>query len=129
MTPGTPHRPVVLMGPSPRRSRECLREERVSRTIVVGWDWDEGHHDVVVQDLSGHILWAGQVAHTRGAWDAWEGRLLARAQQQRSAVDGVMGTSHGLVVDWLSTRGIGVYPVNSKVSGARRQPSGAKTDR
>ncbi|MCY0899142.1 MAG: transposase [Firmicutes bacterium] len=38
-------------------------------------------------------------------------------------------TSQGLVVDWLSTTGFWVYPVNPKVSDARRKPSGAKTDR
>ncbi|MCY0898991.1 MAG: transposase [Firmicutes bacterium] len=81
---------------------------------------------MVVQDAPGHILWAGQMAHTR---EAWEGRLLAWAHQQRSAVHGVMETSQRLVVDWLRTTGIWVYPVNSKESDARRKPSGAKTDR
>ena len=41
----------------------------------------------------------------------------------------VIETSQGLVVDWLSTTGFWVYPVNPKVSDARRKSSGAKTDR
>ncbi|MCY0900529.1 MAG: transposase, partial [Firmicutes bacterium] len=97
--------------------------------IVVGWDWADGHHDVVVQDRPGHTLWAGQVAHTREALEALEGRLLTWAQQKRTAVHVVIETSQGLVVDWLSTTGFWVYPVNPKVSDARRKPSGAKTDR
>jgi hypothetical protein len=97
--------------------------------MVVGWDWAEGHHDVVGPDRLGHTLWAGQVAHTRAAWAAWEGRRLAWAQQQRAAVPGVMATSPGRVVDGLSTTGVGVYPVNPQVSEARRKPSGANTDR
>lgn len=97
--------------------------------IVVGWDWADGQHDVVVQDRLGHTLWAGQVAHTREALEALEGRLLTWAQQKRTDVHVVIETSQGLVVDWLSTTGFWVYPVNPKVSDARRKPSGAKTDR
>ncbi|MCY0863702.1 MAG: IS110 family transposase [Sulfobacillus sp.] len=97
--------------------------------IVVGWDWADGHHDIVVQDAPGHTLWAGQVAHTREALEALEGQLLAWAQHVRSDVHVVIETSQGLVVDWLSTTGFGVYPINPKVSDARRKPSGAKTDR
>ena len=48
--------------------------------IVVGWDWADGHHDVVVQDRPGHALWVGQVAHTRDALDALEARLLDWAE-------------------------------------------------
>jgi hypothetical protein len=54
--------------------------------IVVGWDWADGHHDVVVPDRPGHTLWVGQAAHTREALEALEGRLLAWAQQQRSPI-------------------------------------------
>lgn len=97
--------------------------------IVVGWDWADGHHDVVVQDRLGHALWVGQVAHTREALDALEARLLDWAQHIRSDVHVVIETSQGLIVDWLSSTGFWVYPVNPKVSDARRKPSGAKTDR
>lgn len=58
-----------------------------------------------------------------------EGRLLDWAHQVRTDVHVVIETSQGLVVDWLSTTGFWVYPVNPKVSDARRKPSGAKTDR
>lgn len=97
--------------------------------IVVGWDWADGHHDVVVEDRIRHALWTGQVAQTREALDALEARLLDWAQHVRSDVHVVIETSQGLVVDWLSTTGFMVYPVNPKVPDARRKPSGAKTDR
>jgi hypothetical protein len=96
--------------------------------IVVGWDWADGHHDVMVQDRVGHTLWAGQVVHTREALEALEARLLQWSQQHRADMHVVIETSQGLVVDWLSTTGFWVYPVNPKVSDARRKPSGAKTD-
>jgi transposase len=97
--------------------------------MVVGWDWADGHHAVVVQDQPGHTLWAGPVAHTWEALDILEGRLLAWAQQVRSDVPVVIEMTQGLVVDGLSTTGFGVYPVKPKVSDARRKPSGAKPDR
>ncbi len=97
--------------------------------LVVGWDWADGHHEVVVEDRLGHALWVGQVAHTHEALEVLEARLLDWAQHIRSDVHVVIETSQGLVVDGLSTTGFGVYPVNPKVSDARRKPSGAKTDR
>ncbi|WP_053960177.1 IS110 family transposase [Sulfobacillus thermosulfidooxidans] len=97
--------------------------------IVVGWDWADDHHDVVVQDRPGHTLWVGQVNQTRDALEALEAQLVAWAQHVRTDVHVVIETSQGLVVDWLSTTGFWVYPVNPKVSDARRKPSGAKTDR
>lgn len=97
--------------------------------IVVGWDWADDHHDVVVEDRLGHHVWAGQVAQTRDALENLEAQLVAWARHVRTDVHVVIETSQGLVVDWLSTTGFWVYPVNPKVSDARRKPSGAKTDR
>jgi hypothetical protein len=61
--------------------------------------------------------------------EALEGRLLAWVQQQRSAVHVVMEKSQGLVGDGRSPTRFWGYLVNPKVSDARRQPSGAKTNR
>ena len=96
--------------------------------LVVGWDWADTHHDVVVEDHPGHRLWAGTVAHTREALELLEGRLVTWAHGVRADVRVVIETSQALVVDWLSTTGFTVYPVNPKVADARRKPSGAKTD-
>ncbi len=135
VTQGTTHRPVdVRVLPRLVINKACaslghLTKEGIRMEIVVGWDWADGHHDVMVQDCVGHTLWAGQVAHTREALEALEARLLQWSQQHRADVHVVIETSQGLVVDWLSTTGFWVYPVNPKVSDARRKPSGAKTDR
>jgi len=96
--------------------------------LVVGWDWADTHHDVVVEDRPGHRLWAGTVAHTREALELLEGRLVTWAQGVRADVRVIIETSQALVVDWLSMTGFTVYPVNPKVADARRKPSGAKTD-
>ncbi|MCY0880246.1 MAG: transposase [Firmicutes bacterium] len=93
---------------------------------MVGGDWADGPHDVVVPDRLGHTLWAGQIDHTR---EAWEGRLLEWAHPVRTDVRVVIETSPGVVGDGLNATGFGVYPVNPRVSEARRQPSGTKTDR
>jgi transposase len=97
--------------------------------LVVGWDWADTHHDVVVEDRPGHRVWAGTVDHSREALELLEGRLVTWAQGVRADVRVVIETSQALVVDWLSTTGFTVYPVNPKVADARRKPSGAKTDR
>jgi len=83
---------------------------------------------VVVEDRPGHRLWAGTVAHRREALELLEGRLVTWAHGVRADVRVVIETSQALVVDWLSTTGFTVYPVNPKVADARRKPSGAKTD-
>lgn len=44
--------------------------------IVVGWDWADAHHEVVVEDRPGHRLWAGVVEHTRAALEQLEGQLV-----------------------------------------------------
>ena len=126
VTQGTPHRPVDLRV-LPRlvtnkagASLGHLTKEAVSREIVVGWDWADGHHDVVVQDRLGHA---------RAAWDALQVRLMDGAQRIRSDVHMVIETSQGLVVHSLSTTGFWVYPVNPKVFDGRRKPSNAKTGR
>lgn len=92
---------------------------------VVGWDWADTPQDVVVEDHPGPRLGAGTIAHTREAWELWEGRLVTGAQGVRSDVRVVIETSHAWVVDGLSTTGFTVYPVNPKVADARRKPSGA----
>lgn len=105
------------------------KEAMQKMEIVVGWDWADDHHDVVVEDRLGHHVWADQVAQTRDALENLEAQLVVWARHVRTDVHVVIETSQGLVVDWLSTTGFWVYPVNPKVSDARRKPSGAKTDR
>lgn len=63
------------------------------------------------------------------ALEALQARLVDWAQRIRSDVPIVIETSQGWIVDGLSSTGFWVYPVNPKVSDARRKPSGAKTDR
>jgi hypothetical protein len=96
---------------------------------VVGWDWADAHHEVVGEDRPGHRVGAGAVDHTREALERLEGQLVRWARGVRADVRVVSETSQALVVDGWSTTGFTVYPVNPKVADARRQPSGAKTDR
>lgn len=63
------------------------------------------------------------------ALEALQARLVDWAQRIRSDVPIVIEPSQGWIVDGLSSTGFWVYPVNPKVSDARRKPSGAKTDR
>lgn len=77
-----------------------LTKQGIRMEIVVGWNWADGHHNVVVEDCLGHALWVGRhVAHTREALEALEARLWEWAQHVRSDVHVVIETSQGLVVD------------------------------
>jgi hypothetical protein len=81
---------------------------------------------------------SSRIAPGTGCGRAWsstraleqrEGQLVTWAQGVRRDVRVVIETSQALGVDWLSTTGFTVHPVNLKGADARRKPWGAKTDR
>lgn len=95
-------------------------------THFAGFDWAHDHHDIVVVDRQGAIVFHLRFDDTGEGW-----RSLRDALAPFPAVAVAIETSSGPAVDRLLDAGYSVYPVQPKSAKSyrsRKAPSGCKTD-
>lgn len=94
----------------------------------VGLDWADTHHDVDVLDEAGKHVGARRFSHSQeGLHDLKQFLLSFTSQPEELAC--ILETNHGLLIAFLLSAGIPVYPVNPKTINGLRKVAGAKTDR
>lgn len=93
----------------------------------VGLDWADTHHDVVVLDEAGKRVGARRFAHTHDGLNELKQFLLSIATSPQHLAC-IVETNHGLLISFLLSAGIPVYPVNPKTANKLRKVAGAKTD-
>jgi transposase len=94
----------------------------------VGLDWADTHHDVAVLDESGKPVGARRFSHSpRGLNDLKQFLWSFASHPEELAC--IVETNHGLLIAFLLSAGIPVYPVNPKTINGLRNVAGAKTDR
>lgn len=94
----------------------------------VGLDWADTHHDVAVLNEAGKQVGARSFAHNpEGLSDLKQFLFSFTPHPEELAC--TLETTHGLLIAFLLTAGIPVYPVNPKTINGLREVAGAKTDR
>lgn len=94
----------------------------------VGLDWADTHHDVAVLDEAGKQVGARRFSHSQEGLNDLKQFLwsfTSRAEELACIIE----TDHGLLITFLLSTGIAVYPVNPKTINGLRKVAGAKTDR
>ena len=94
----------------------------------VGLDWADTHHDVAVLNEAGKQIGARRFSHSpEGLNDLKQFLWSFTSRPEELAC--IIETDHGLLIAFLLSAGIPVYPVNSKTINGLRKVAGAKTDR
>jgi len=93
----------------------------------VGLDWADTHHDVEVLDEAGKRVGARRFAHSHDGLNELKQFLLRIAPSPENLAC-IVETNHGLLISFLLSAGIPVYPVNPKMANKLRKVAGAKTD-
>lgn len=94
----------------------------------VGLDWAETHHDVEVLDETGKRVGIRRFsASPKGLQELHQFLLSFTARPDELAC--IIETNHGLLIAFLLSAGVAVYPVNPKLVNQLRNVAGAKTDR
>jgi len=93
----------------------------------VGLDWADTHHDVAVLDEAGKRVGARRFAHSHEGLNELKQFLLSIAPSPEDLAC-IIETNHGLLISFLLSAGIPVYPVNPKMAHKLRKVAGAKTD-
>ena len=93
----------------------------------VGLDWADTHHDVEVLDEAGKRVGARRFAHNHDGLNELKQFLLRIAPSPENLAC-IVETNHGLLISFLLSAGIPVYPVNPKMANKLRKVAGAKTD-
>lgn len=93
----------------------------------VGLDWADTHHDVEVLDEAGKRVGARRFAHSHDGLNELKQFLLHIAPSPENLAC-IVETNHGLLISFLLSAGIPVYPVNPKMTNKLRKGAGAKTD-
>lgn len=93
----------------------------------VGLDWAETHHDVDVLDETGKRIGARRFSHSPEGLNELKRFLLSFVTQPEELAC-IIETTHGLLIAFLLSASIPVYPVNPKLANQLRSVAGAKTD-
>jgi transposase len=93
----------------------------------VGLDWADTHHDVAVLDEAGKRVGARRFAHSSDGLNELKQFVLSIATEPENLAC-IVETNHGLLISFLLSAGIPVYPVNPKMANKLRKGAGAKTD-
>lgn len=93
----------------------------------VGLDWAETHHDVDVLDETGKRVGARRFSHSPEGLNELKQFLLGFVTRPEELAC-IIETTHGLLIAFLLSAGIPVYPVNPKLANQLRNVAGAKTD-
>lgn len=94
----------------------------------VGLDWADTHHDVAVLNEVGKQVGARRFAHSPEGLSDLKHFLFSFTPRPEELAC-ILETTHGLLIAFLLTAGIPVYPVNPKTIKGLRKVAGAKTDR
>lgn len=94
----------------------------------VGVDWADTHHDVAVLDEVGKQVGTRRFSHSQEGLTELKQFLLSFASRPEELAC-IIETDHGLLIAFLLSAGIPVYPVNPKTINGLRKVAGAKTDR
>jgi transposase len=89
-------------------------------------DWASNHHDVIVVDRNGAVVWQTRIEHTAAGWQKLR-EDLSRFMPLAIGVE----TNQGMAVEQLVSAGYDVYPVNPKSARRyreRKAPTGIKDD-
>lgn len=92
-----------------------------------GLDWAETHHDVDVLEETGKRVGARRFSHSPQGLNELKQFLLSFVTRPEELAC-IVETSHGLLIAFLLSAGIPVYPVNPKLANQLRNVAGAKTD-
>jgi transposase len=93
----------------------------------VGLDWADTHHDVDVLDEAGKRVGAQRFLHSHEGLNELKQFLLSFTSRPEELAC-IIETNHGLLIAFLLSAGIPVYPVNPKKINQLREAAGAKTD-
>jgi transposase len=93
----------------------------------VGLDWADTHHDVDVLDEAGKRVGARRFPHSYEGLNELKQFLLSIAASPENLAC-IVETNHGLLISFLLSSGIPVYPVNPQMAHKLRKVAGAKTD-
>jgi transposase len=93
----------------------------------VGLDWADTHHDVAVLDEAGKRVGARRFPHSHEGLNEMKQFLLSIAISPENLAC-IVETNHGLLISFLLSAGIPVYPVTPKMAHKLRKVAGAKTD-
>jgi transposase len=93
----------------------------------VGLDWAETHHDVDVLDETGKRVGARRFSHSPEGLNELKQFLLSFVSRPEELAC-IIETNHGLLIAFLLSAGVPVYPVNPKLANQLRNVAGAKTD-
>jgi transposase len=93
----------------------------------VGLDWADTNQDVAVLDEAGKRVGARRFAHSQEGLNELKQFLLSIATSPEHLAC-IVETNHGLLISFLLSAGIPVYPVNPKMANKLRKVAGAKTD-
>src|SRR5262249_45215722 len=102
-------------------------ERRPQRCGSARLDWADTHHDVEVLDEAGKRVGARRFAHSHDGLNELKPFLLRIAPSPENLAC-IVETNHGLLISFLLSAGIPVYPVNPKMGSSLRKVAGAKTD-
>lgn len=94
----------------------------------VGLDWADTHHDVDVLNEAGKHVGAHRFSHSQEGLNDLKQFLLSFTSRPEELAC-ILETNHGLLIAFLLSAGIPVYPVNPKTINGLRKVAGAKTDR
>lgn len=92
----------------------------------LGFDWAQDHHDVVVLDRQGTLVYQARFSNDAEGWSRLAADL-ARFPQLAATLE----TSAGSVVERLLALGLALFPVHPKAAQRyrdRKAPCGTKTD-
>src|SRR5438477_1296760 len=93
----------------------------------VGLDWADTHHDAAVLDEAGKRVGARRFAHSSDGLNELKQFVLSIATDPENLAC-IVEANHGLLISFLLSAGIPVYPVNPKMANKLRKGAGAKTD-
>jgi transposase len=94
----------------------------------VGLDWADTHHDVAVLNEAGKQVGTRRFSHSQEGLTELKQFVLSFASRPEELAC-ILETDHGLLITFLLSAGIPVYPVNPKTINGLRKVAGAKTDR
>lgn len=77
----------------------------------VGLDWADTHHDVAVLDESGKPVGVRRFSHSPQGLNDWK-QFVWSFTSHPEELACIVETNHGLLIAFLLTTGIPVYPVN-----------------
>lgn len=94
----------------------------------VGLDWADTHHDVTILNEAGKQVGVRRFSHSpEGLSDLKQFLWSFTPRPEELAC--ILETTHGLLITFLLSAGVPVYPVNPKTIQGLRKVAGAKTDR